>query len=80
MEDRYTIRGMLEEKKEDLQALLTRMDNCVKDALYHLKLNDRAYLQQIDAVAAQLGRLQQMDKERICIEGQIKELEQKLKN
>ncbi|MDN3515346.1 MAG: hypothetical protein NG747_13240 [Candidatus Brocadia sp.] len=80
MEDRYTIRGMLEEKKEDLQALLTRMDNCVKDVLYHLKLNDRAYLQQIDPVAAHIARLQVMDKERCSITGQIKELEQKLKN
>ncbi|MDG6005531.1 MAG: hypothetical protein E3K29_06740 [Candidatus Brocadia sp.] len=80
MEDRYTIRGMLEEKKEDLQALLTRMDNCVKDILYHLKLNDRAYLQQIDPVATHIARLQAMDKERRSITGQIKELEQKLKN
>lgn len=79
MEDRYTLRGMLEEKKEDLGALLIRMDNCVKDVLYHLRLTDRAYLNAIDAVAANVTRLQEMDKERRHIEGQIKELEGKLK-
>ena len=79
MEDRYTIRGMMEEKKDDLGALLTRMDNCAKDILYHLRLTGRAYLREINAVAAHIARLREMDRERIAIEAYIKELEGKLK-
>ncbi len=79
MEDRYTVRGMLEEKKDDMQALLTRMDNCAKDICYHLRLTDRAYLAAIGVVAGHIARLQGMDKERIALDAAIKELENKLK-
>ena len=74
------MRGMLEEKKDDMQALLTRMDNCVKDIYYHLKLNDRACLAVVDKAAEQVGRLQGMDTERKALAAEIKELENKLKN
>ncbi|QII11219.1 hypothetical protein KsCSTR_18400 [Candidatus Kuenenia stuttgartiensis] len=79
-ENRYTIRGMLEEKKEEMQALLTKMDNCVKDMLYLLKLNDRQYMNDITKILNHAERLEIMNCEKKELAGQIVILQDKLES